>query len=304
MPTSRRKLFQNAGIVNRPGPNLHRLTTKQWIAQAEAKDPYFRSSFWGGAFPTGDQLHCGRKALYSLMNTPSDEKIKPLREATAQAGFDVEKRITILWHQAGVTIAEDQLRLQVPEYWISCALDAVLDLRPEWPGVIPADVKSKSNDVIKELKVGLRDIEPAHYAQICAYIFVCRRHHERMGWDKLGLEPASAGFIYYVSRDNPSNGVAFWVEPDEEEIQQALATLTIWREAFVEGELPDRPKAWRWMEQPCKWCDFKKLCKADVTHKITNLMDSHVVKDGKRVDKEYDPEEVHSKVLKRWEGHG
>lgn len=301
MPTTRRKLFQNAGVIVRPGPNLHKRTSAQWIAQAEAKPPYFRSSFWGSAFPAGDALHCGRKMLYSLMNPPSDEKIKPLREATAQAGHDVEKRITTLWHEAGITIADDQLRLQVPEYWVSCALDAVLDLRPEWPGVLPTDVKSKAEDKIKMLKTGALEMDPSHYAQVCSYIFVCRYHHEAMGWDKLGLEPARAGFVYYVSRDNPSNGVAFFIEPDEGEIEEALATLKTWKESFIAGEIPERPKAWRWTEQPCKWCDHKKLCKADVTHKITNLLDSHVVKDGKRVDKEYDAEKVHSKVLKRWE---
>ncbi len=314
MGLSRRQLFTTLGIVPPPGPRLHKRTIRAWTdleLWRLNRDPHFRSSFWGSAFPVGPGNHCGRFALYSLMNLPDSEPPHPKLVATARAGKDVENQITYRWARAGITVGgscslnEDvepaQLRLQDPEHWLSCAIDSCLDLRPDWPAVCPVDVKSKPDKTINELRVGAASYDPRHRAQVISYVHVCRLNHEAMGWADMGLEPANGGFLYYCSRDNPTNAVEFWIEYDEAEVENALTLLQQWRIGYEKGILPERPKAWRWTEQPCKWCDLKKLCKADVKDGVTDLFLSGVNRYAVGVNPSYDARKVHAQVLRRWQ---
>jgi hypothetical protein len=303
---TRRELFIRLGIIDDPDiPTLHKRTIRSWSALAQKRmkeGGRFRSAFWGGMFPAGDVKHCGRAAMYGLLNLPETEPDHPKLMATSQAGKDVENQIIGIWREAGLSIAgenEDQLRLQDPRYWYSAALDDVLDLRPEVNFVVPVDVKSKKDDVINEMKVGLIEADPRHRAQVIGYIHVCRLKHNEI-WGDTGLEPSRGGFVYYVSRDNPANAFAFWVPYVEDEVADALKLLSDWKEKFTSGELPERPKDWRWTEQPCKWCDFKKRCKADVKEGVTSLADSVAVAQAKEIRPEYDVQKIHARVLQRW----
>lgn len=270
----------------------------------------FRSSFWGGSFPVGSG-HCGRQAIYRLMNLPDTEPAHPKLAATAGAGKGVEQQITYRWGRAGLTLGgsvpleeggpEEQLRLVDSRYWLSTAIDSVLDLRPDWPAVVPVDIKSKAEKVIEEMRLGATDYDPVHAAQVVCYCYIARLYHEEMGWAAMGLKPAEGGFIYYVSRDNPANAREFWIEYRESDVNDALLMLQEWKDSFLENRLPERPKAWRWTEHPCKWCDVKKLCKADVKDDVENIRESGVIDYAKGVDPKYDFEEIRAKVLKRWE---
>ncbi len=313
MPLSRRELFLKCGIVPPPGPRLHKRTIQAYqdLSRESLNTGRFHSSFWGGSFPAGKATQCGRLALYTLLNLPETEPDHPKLVATSLSGKAAENQITYRWAKAGISITgvaipddeeqpREQLRLQDPSCWLSCAIDDVLDLRPDWPAVIPVDIKSKPDRTIEEMKVGAAGIDPRHYAQVVAYVHVCRLHHEAMGWDKLGLEPSAGGFIYYCSRDNPSNAIEYWVEYKEEEVEHAIEMLSEWRELFISKQLPERPKAWRWTEQPCKWCDLKKRCKADVQAGVTDLFASGAIEIAKESDDKYDPESIHKKVRARW----
>jgi hypothetical protein len=314
MGLSRARLFTALGIIEEPGvPRLHRRT--QWAYKelefAKKNTGRFRSSFWAGSFPAGDTPHCGRLSIYRLLNIPEANAAKPLLAAAARAGIDVENQITYRWGHAGITlggsvpIAEgdrfEQLRLQDPEHWISAAIDGTLDMRPEHPAVVCVDVKSKREKFVNELKVGARKPDPRHVGQVVANIHLCRKYHEEMGWAAMGLEPCTGGFVYYVSREDPSNGKAFWVPYDATQIADAIARLDSWRESFSKGDLPARPKEMRWSEDPCKWCDFKKtICKPDDKEGVSSMFESHAIKYGKAVDSSWDPKKIQQEVLDRW----
>jgi hypothetical protein len=123
-----------------------------------------------------------------------------------------------------------------------------------------------------------------------------------MGWDKLGLQPAKGGIIYYVSRQDPTNTHEFYVEADGMLMADANAVIAAAKECFIEDRLPPRPKDWKWSESPCQYCDFKKFaCKPDDKAGITVLSETNGIAFAKTVRDEYDPDETREKVLKRWE---
>lgn len=307
MGVSRQELFGKLGIA-RPGPKLRHITAAAFesYGKQQLNTGRFRSAFWGGMFPSGNQLHCGRHALYSLLNLPQSKPSNAKLQATSESGSAAEGIIVRRWEAAGLTLggnfeAGEQVRLQDPEYWISSALDAVLDLRPDWNAVVPVDVKSKKNEIIEQMKFGQSEADPAHRAQVMCYIHMCRLHHEREGWAALGLEPARGGFVFYVSRDDPSNCFDYWVPWDEDEAHDALERLKEWRENFVARTLPPREKSWRWTELPCKWCDYKPLCKQDMKEDVADLAQSNTVR---AAGAGYDFESTREQVLKRWEEAG
>lgn len=304
---NRRELFTKAGILEPPGPRLHKRTVKAYTEyeQAQLDKGFFHSSFWGGAFPALEKP-CGRQAMYKLMNLPKTEAAHPKLAATSHQGLAAEEFVTARWAAAGMSLVhpklpkDQQLRLKDESIWLSSAIDDVLNLLPDWDCVTPVDVKSKAEQVIEDMKRGNTPYQPEHRAQVVCYTYLCRLHHADQGWGELGLRPAQGGFIYYVSRDNPANGIEFWVDYDEDEVVEAVATLEAWRESFIEGKLPARNKDWKWLDQPCKWCPLKKRCKEDDRNGVEDLADSVAIKQAKEVDSQYNYEEVKEKVIERW----
>jgi hypothetical protein len=182
-------------------------------------------------------------------------------------------------------------------------MDAVLDLR-EWdiPFVTPVDVKSKKHEIVQEMQLGRRQYENKHYLQLQAYIYLANLFHGDMGWGEMGLEPARGGYIYYASRQDPRTAHAFFVEADWELIQRGTTLLQEWRRDFISDNLPERPKEWRWTEEPCKWCPMKKYaCKPDNKDKVTNLRDSNAVKFAEELRTNYNYDEIKEEVINRWD---
>lgn len=306
---NRKELFERAGILEPSGPRLHKRTIKAYMAyeQDQLGEGFFHSSFWGGAFPAVEKP-CGRKAMYNLMNLPKTDPASPKLAGTSHQGLAAEAFVTARWAAAGMSLVQpvgtkkrSQLRLKDKTVWLSTAIDDVLDLRPDWDCATPVDVKSKADRIIDDMKLGGTMWQPEHRAQVICYTYLIRKFHVELGYAKLGLRPAEGGFIYYVSRDNPAHGIEFWVEYDEEEVDVALSLLAEWRENYIEGILPPRDKSWRWMEQPCKWCDFKKICKEDNRNGIERLEDSVALPLALVADPQYNFGEVKEQVIKRWE---
>jgi hypothetical protein len=163
------------------------------------------------------------------------------------------------------------------------------------------EIKSKKDSVIEYMKVGGESYDPKHYNQLQAYIDWCIKNHERMGWDKLGLQPATGGVIYYVSRENPRNTHEFYVEVDELAIASANAKLETWRGDYQLDNLPSRPKEWKWTEEPCKWCPFKKnVCKPDYQAGIVKLSESHGIEFAKGQHPSYNVDDIKRRVEERW----
>src|SRR2546428_10355427 len=115
------------------------------------------------------------------------------------------------------------MKVGVEGLWLSCYMDAVIGLRPDWDSVMPVEIKSKSNDAIEQMKVGAKSYDQKHYNQLQAYIFYCRNNHKY--WKDSGLSKARGGIIYYASRENPRNTCQYYVDIDTELIESAIIQL-------------------------------------------------------------------------------
>lgn len=277
MGLSRRQFWMALGKVS-DGPRLEPMTHRAYVTEEERiwrevdESPHGRpwhTSFHASQFPGGESdKRCARKSLYVLMNTPEVEPFKPMNRAIMDIGQALERQIVYRWGRYGRTIGGSvplspngpiyQLGLEDDEHWLTGSSDAVLDLRPHWDSVLPVDIKGKDQDKIDLMKIGALSYDLNHYLQIQAYMYLCRVNHISMGWDAMGLEPARGGVIFYASRQRPRHTAEFYVSYDEKFVEAGLARLREWKQLFLDNSLPERPKEWKWTEQPCKWCPFKK----------------------------------------------
>ncbi len=318
MGASRAELFLKLGVVTL-GPDLDAITEQAYLVQEEIehkKDlnrPPGGRAFYASMFPGGvDERRCGRQALYNMVGAPNPEPIKPAGRAVIEVGKAVEKQIVWRWGKMGLLLGDikmpeketgyiPQLGFTDPDTLLSGYADAVMDLRPRWNSVLPVDIKSKSHEKVRQMREGELSYDPDHYKQVQAYLYLCKKYHEYLGFKAKGLEPAKGGIIFYVSRDNPRFTKQFYVPYDEEFIRAGISRLAEWKRNFLDDELPERNKDWKWTQAPCQWCPIKKHCKADIKSGIKKLSESNVVAlAGKMIDN-YDIEKVREEVMKRWQ---
>jgi hypothetical protein len=133
-------------------------------------------------------------------------------------------------------------------------------------------------------------------------MYLCNLFHDDMGWGEMGLEPARSAYIFYASRQDPRTTAEFYIPIDWDFINSGIEQLTQWKDNYLNDELPERPREWRWTEEPCRWCPMKKYaCKPDNKDKITKLSESNAVGFAKELRPNYDFEETRREVLKRWQ---
>jgi len=238
------------------------------------------------------------------MNFPEPEPISPKGIGVMEAGKCVEEQIVERWSKMGIVLGPpypEQLRIEIEGLWLTGYIDSVLNLNPDWPYVLPVEIKSKKNTVIEYMKVGGQSYDEKHYMQLQAYLFYCIHEHYRLGWDELGLEPAIGGIIYYVSREDPRNTHEFYIEANWDAMALANKRLEYWKEYFQSDLLPPREKEWKWTEEPCKWCPFKKhVCKPDHVAGIVNLSESHGVEFAREHTPSYNVENIKRRVEDKW----
>jgi len=306
MGITREQLFKALGAYEADAPDLdkwtHRAYTQEELRRWK-EEPYFTSSFHASSFPASEKS-CGRQLLYKLMNFPEPDPISAKGIGIMEAGKCVEEQIVLRWSKMGLVLGPpypEQLKIEDDNLWLSGYIDAPLNLLPEWPYVLPVEIKSKKNSVIEYMKVGGESYDPKHYNQLQAYMDWCIKNHENMGWDKLGLKPAIGGIIYYVSREDPRNTHEFYVKVDDLAIASANTKLMTWRQDYILDNLPERPKDWKWTEEPCKWCVFKKnVCKPDHLAKIVKLSESNGVEFARQQNPSYNVEDIKRRVKERW----
>jgi hypothetical protein len=305
MGISREQLFKSLGAV-KDGPKLDEWTEKAYAQEEERRwknKERLTTSFHASSFP-GSEKSCSRQSLYKLMNFPEPNPITPKGIAIMDVGKAVEEQIVERWAKMGILLGPeypDQLRIEDENLWLSGYMDAPLNLSPDWPYVLPVEIKTKKNSVIEYMKVGGESYDEKHYNQLQAYIDWCIKNHSVMGWDELGLKPAVGGVIYYVSREDPRNTHEFYVEVDELVIASANTKLMEWRDNFKLDILPPRPKEWKWTEDPCKWCPFKKnICKPDHVAGIVNLSESHGVAIAEAHTPSYNVADIKRRVEDKW----
>lgn len=245
------------------------------------------------------------------MDIPNSEPTSAYLRSVADIGSAVEYQIVYRWGKAGLTLGGSspikdgnpmtQLHFTDQESWLTGAVDAVLDLRPQLSSVIPVDIKSKKHNVVLEMQEGSMSYDPKHYNQIQAYIFFCNKYHKDMGWDAMGLEPAKSGYIYYVSREDPRTTAEFYVQADWDLINEGIEKLKGWRQNFIDDELPELPKIWFWSKGPCRFCDFKKnVCKPDWKAGVTKISESNGIEFTKNLRPTYDFDKIKKRVIDKW----
>lgn len=317
---TRKQFFEHFKIIGNH-PDLSKITKeayekleeKNWKENLNSSPhgrPWF-TSFHASAFPS-DTKPCGRLALYTLLDIPNPEPAPPFLVATGDIGKQVEYQIVYRWGLQGLTIGGSvplwdganmsQVKFEDDDTWLTGSGDAVLDLRPDLQTVVPVDVKSKKHEIVEEMRLGRRLYEHKHYLQVQAYMYLCNIFHEDMGWADMGLKPAASAYIFYASRQDPSTTCYFFVPINWNLINNGVALLKEWREDFINDRLPERPKDWRWTEDPCKWCPMKKYaCKPDNKDKIDNLRESNAVAFAQELRTNYNFDEIKEEVIKRWQ---
>ena len=268
----------------------------------------WHTSFHASRFPGSNPLSCDREAMYELLAIPPAKAAPPFLVAISDAGKDIENQIVYRWLRSGKLVSaapgsKVQTGFEDPEHWLTCSLDAALDMRDSgWPHVHPVDIKGKDHMVVESMISGKKGPEEGHIRQVMVQIHFCRMFHEKMGWDKIGLQPAKGGSLLYVSRARPMTMQEFYIEYDEEVMRVGLERLKKRQLDFMQGTLPPRDKTWSWAQDPwpCRWCNFKKQCKADVRAGIDKLRDSHAVAHAAAVNPNYKFDAVYDAVFDRW----
>jgi len=166
---------------------------------------------------------------------------------------------------------------------------------------------SKWQRVIDRMKIGAVGPDIKHISQLKVQIAAVRITQDQL-WP--GMAKCPGGFLYYASRDNPSDTAEFYVQYDQNFWEKGLAQLAEWRELFLQDKLPGdndhktHPFGWKWSYTPCLHCDFKKeVCKPDYKDKVEVLSESNGVRFAKMVygQEEYDPEAARAAVLDQWD---
>lgn len=218
-------------------------------------------------------------------------------------GKTVEYDLVDAWHRAGILLSappdEDiQTGFEFPEVWLTGSVDSVIDIdgRP-----VPVEIKTKSAEHIAEMQIGKRGPDDRHISQLKVQIALAKADNK---WDD--MKPITHGFLYYLSRNDPTQTAEFRVDYDEAFFDAGIEKLRRWRAWFEEGVLPSinptkrHPMGWRWSYPPCNWCPFKKTCQEDHREGITDLAESNGVYRAGRIRDDYDPEKARQEVKDRW----
>lgn len=247
------------------------------------------------------------------MNIPDGQPFTGHGRAIMDAGKAIENEYVSRWEEDGVLISrpptdKHQTGFKDERYWLTGNLDAVIH-PPGWNRGHAVEIKSKDHDVIDSMKSGLKSYDEQHYYQLQVYLgflqsnsdslyadYYLRRPESILRLDK----PVTTGSILYVSRNRPRHTHEFTFEFDLSVWVSGTSSLAAWREEFTRGNLPPRNPNWKWLDQPCKWCPVKRICKADDKQNKLRLSDSTAIDTAKQLRPDYEYLQQRKNVLERW----
>jgi hypothetical protein len=146
---------------------LHR----EWSTHKHNPHGYdWHTSFHASSFPGKDQLACGRKAVYELMDPPSTAPLTPFTKAMFDVGLNLEHDWVRRWSAYGVLLSVDvnmegvdvQTGFRDSEHWLTGASDAIL-LNREKRKAHCTEVKTTSHEkVLKMIHSNGADVPRSH----------------------------------------------------------------------------------------------------------------------------------------------
>jgi len=267
--------------------------------QGHDREDLWHVSFHGSSFPGDNPKACGRRALYSMVDTPRAPFRRRLMQQ-ADAGKDIENRLAQNWHDAGMLLTpppgEPQMEFFDGDHWLVSTVDSMLlPLSSDMP--IVCEIKSKSWEVIDAMQRLVRGPDEKHVFQLKCQLglaheagertvyrcyntnrlaikmlvasedgeprldFVCAHHKTDKCLREVRLLAPTRGKIYYVSRDAPSDSFEFHFDYDPEFMRRGREVLANWREHFIEGALPQTNFDDKRFSHPFGWLWGDEPCK-------------------------------------------
>jgi CRISPR/Cas system-associated exonuclease Cas4 (RecB family) len=289
---------------------------KRWRDQMD-DEPHghpWHVSFHASQFPGDDPKACPRQSLYRMMDLPQTEPTSRWLRSLAEAGKALEIMLVQVYEDAKVLISappseEIQTGFKVEDAWLTGSVDCVIQ-PPGTNKPLPIEIKTKYQRVIDEMKLGLKGPDDNHVSQLKTQLGLVRYAQEK-GELWADMEPVTQGYIYYMSRDNPSDTAEFRVDYDRKFFEAGIAKLKQWKQMFLEDVLPElnpgkrsskfgHPNGWRWSQTPCQFCSYKKTCQLDFREGVTSLSESAGVNRAKLVRENYDLDKARERVKARW----
>lgn len=310
---SRNEFFSRLQLIRTVEPITHRaykeVEDEKWrknLDNSPHGDPW-HVSFHASQFPGDNPMACPRQALYRMADFPPQEPFNRRGRVVMSAGKGIEMELVRTWADAGILLSAPpdspvQTNFELDEAWLTGSVDAVL-LPYNWNKPLPIEIKTKYQKVLDKMLIGAQGPDENHVSQLKVQLALVR-HFQAELWP--GLDPVTHGYIYYLSRDNPSVTAEFRVDYDEAFFKMGVERLKQWRQYFMEDVLPvinpskKHPLGWRWSYPPCQWCDFKKTCKLDFEQGIEQLSESVGIGRAKLVRPDYDFEAAKLRVRARW----
>jgi CRISPR/Cas system-associated exonuclease Cas4 (RecB family) len=287
-------------------------------------DPW-HVSFHASQFPGDYPLACPRAAVYGLMDFAKEAGDRKARNVPFDragrtimaAGKAIEIELVQNYADDGILLSakpsdEHQTGFQLKAAWLTGSVDCVV----AWPGLdmaVPIEIKTKYQSAIDEMKLAKRGPDLKHIFQLKTQLALVRiAMAESNLWSE--YKPPTHGYIYYLSRDRPSDTAEFRVEYDKKFFEAGIKRLMQWKQLFLDDVLPEKPKGkrttnfghpmgaegFKWSQLPCQWCDYKKTCQLDFRQSKTALSDSVGIDRTKAARPGYDPAEAIKRVQERW----
>lgn len=294
------------------------------------------TSFHASSFPGDQEKACPRAAMYGMMEIPKSAFTRSGR-TVMDAGKDIELNLVRRVRDAGFLArsnqpgrssdpeARDENGKQMPqmgfvdaEHWLTGSVDMPI-LPFDYDSTLIVEIKSKHESHVEEMQNGARSFDAKHRRQLLCSLGLASESPQAFlhpTEDHL-LKPAKDGVLYYIARDTSFRSSQaprrheFYFSHSPSFMEQGRAHLKGFQRDFREGRLREENahvntrthplKGYRWSEGECKFCPFKRQCRADHAGGVTKLADSSAIAAATFTRPGYDYPSLRSDVFSAWD---
>jgi hypothetical protein len=294
-------------------------------------------SFHASEFPGDSKNACARAAVYKLMDIGSGVGDRWLQN-TAEVGKALELANVRAIRDTGRLVrcsvpgmstdpdARDEAGELMPqigfidsEHWLTGSIDLPMLAIGEEDRPHIVEHKTKHENAIKQMQFGMKGPNAEHRRQLMCSLGLAHENADAFThpFEDRALLPAREGSVYYQARDTEwmagGNEVAshsFLFEHSPEFMNQGRAHLKRFKQAFLDGEIPedrpfrkgrDHPFGWMWSQGLCQYCDLKKICQTDYRNHVVKLEKSSAIAVAMFTRGGYDHKAIRARVIGFWD---